>query len=115
MKKLALQMILIGLMVAMTSSDLSAQTRISFVRGRTSATVSGSTSAYNNRSFVLSAKYGQVLSANVSSKNGCIKFTNGATSISYITKPGNNALNIVNNCRTATRFSLTVSINFGSD
>ncbi len=115
MKKLALQMILLGLMISITSSDLTAQTRISFARGRTSATVSSSINAYANRSFVLTARYGQVLSANISSRNGCVKFSNGATSISYITQPGNNYLEVVNNCRTATGFNLTVSINYGSD
>lgn len=103
------------LVVLFSGSNLWAQTRINFARGRTSATVSGQISGYGERSFVLGARYGQVLSANVSSRNGCVKFSNGATSLSYITQAGNNYIYLINSCRNQTGFSITVSINFGSD
>jgi hypothetical protein len=59
---------------------------------------------------VLGARNGQRLSANVSSRGGCIQF-NGTTSISMTTEDGNNYLDISNECKGgAIRYSLTVSI-----
>ncbi len=115
MKKLSVKILVLSLILAISSSGLLAQTRIRFAKGRTSASVAGQIGGYGNRSFVLGARYGQVLSANVSSRNGCVKFSNGVTSVSYITQPGNNPLYLVNSCRGASSFTLTVSINFGSD
>lgn len=115
MKKLSVKFLILFLILIVSSADLLAQTRIRFARGRTSATVSGQIGGSIDRSFVLGARYGQVLSANVSSRNGCVKFNNGATSISYITNAGDNFLYIINSCRNVTNFSITVSINYGSD
>ena len=103
------------LILVISTSDISAQTRIRFARGRTSTTVSGTIGGNSTRTYVLGAKYGQYLSANVSSRNGCVKFSSGATETSYITDPGNNYLYLSNNCRSQTGFTLTVSINYGSD
>ena len=115
MKNLSIKILITSLMMVVWSSNLMAQTRIRFAKGRTSASVSGQLVGYGERKFVLSARYGQLLSANVSSKNGCVTFSNGVTSTSYITKSGDNALYLVNKCRNTTAFTLTVSINFGSD
>ncbi len=115
MNKLSLNILLLMAVLVVTSSSLSAQSRIRFAKGRTSATVSGQINGQLDRSFGLSARYGQYLSANVSSRNGCVQFSNGATSFSYITKAGNNSLYLINRCRNSTSFTLTVSINFGSD
>src|SRR5262245_739295 len=103
-------LLLIGL-----NADVLAQTRISFVRGRTSATVSGRIYGNGENSYVLRARRGQFLSANLSSRSDCILFTNGATSTSYITRSGNNYLYLTNRCGGTTTFTLTVSINYGSD
>ena len=103
------------LIMAVVQADLSAQTRIRFARGRTSTSVSGQAGGYGSRSFVLGARYGQYLSANVSSRSDCVKFSNGATSISYITRAGNNYLYLRNDCGRQASFTLTVSINYGSD
>ena len=115
MKKVTMNALALILMLVIAGSDLLAQTRIRFARGRTSATVSGTIGGGGSRSFVLSAKYGQVLSANVSSRNGCVKFSNNVTSITYVTEPGNNYLYLNNSCGRDTSFALTVSINYGSD
>lgn len=115
MKKLGIKALILGLVFIVSSINLAAQSRISFARGRTSASVSGQIGGGTDRSFVLGARYGQYLSANVSSRNGCVKFSNGATTTSYITKQGNNFLYLINSCRSATSFTLTVSINYGSD
>jgi hypothetical protein len=61
----------------------SAQTRIRFAKGRTSATVAGTIVGGAKRSYVLGAKQGQYLSGNVSSLNCCVKFTEGSTSVVF--------------------------------
>jgi hypothetical protein len=113
MKKLNVKTLILLVILLISSSDLLAQTRIRFAKGRTSATVSGKM-VYGERSFVLGARYGQYLSANVSSRNGCVKFSNGGTSTSYVTRSGNNYLYLINACRQTT-FTFTVSIQYGSD
>lgn len=115
MKILKIKAFSLLLILLISSSDLFAQTRIRFARGRTSATASGSVGGKGSRSFVLGARYGQYLSANVSSRNGCVTFSNGATSTSYVTDSGNNYLYLSNGCSRQTSFTLTVSINYGSD
>ncbi len=115
MKNLIIKLLIIFSIGWALSSETSAQSRISFARGRTSATVSGKITGQMDRSYVLSARNGQHLSANVSSRNGCVQFTNGATSISYITQSGSNYLYLINRCRNTTGFTITVSINYGSD
>lgn len=104
-----------GFILAAFTGEICAQTRIRFARGRTSTTVSGQIGGYGSRSLVLGARYGQLLSANVSSRNGCVKFSNGATSTSFVTQNGDNYLYLRNGCRSGSRFALTVSINYGSD
>jgi hypothetical protein len=96
-------------------ADLSAQTRIRFARGRTSTTVSGSVGAGGVRRYVLGARYGQALSGNVSSRGDCVKFTEGATSVGFTTDAGDNWLSVTNYCRRPVSFTMTVSINYGSD
>lgn len=103
------------LILLAVSAEVAAQTRIRFTRGRTSTTVSGSVVGNGSRSFVLGARYGQALSANVSSRGDCVNFSNGATSTSYITQNGSNYLYLRNRCGRAANFVLTVSINYGSD
>jgi hypothetical protein len=98
------------LVLVVSSSDIFAQTRIRFARGSTSASVSGTLYGGDTRTYVLSARSGQYLSANVSSRNGCVTFQNGATSASYTTISGNNRLYVGNGCGRQTSFTLTVSI-----
>ncbi len=115
MKKLKFKLLVLLLIVTGVSLEAFAQTRIRFAKGRTSATVSGTMAGNGERKFILGARNGQYLSANVSSRNGCVIFSNGATSISYITEQGDNYIYLVNNCGRQSRFTLTVSINYGSD
>jgi hypothetical protein len=103
------------LVVLVACSEASAQARIQFARGRTSATVSGTIKRSAGRTFVLRAKNGQFLSANVSSRNDCVNFNNGATSTSFVTRSGDNVLYVSNRCRNALPFTITVSINYGTD
>ncbi len=85
-------------------------TRIRFARGRTSATVSATIRGNAQRKYILAARAGQTLSANVSSRNGCVVLGNQQTSESYSTDRGDNWIDVFNNCRSATTFTLTVSI-----
>jgi len=102
---------LVFILVATSSSfELLAQTRIRFGRGTTSASVSGTLYGGDTRTYVLSARSGQYLSANVSSRNGCVTFQNGETSASYTTISGNNHLYVGNGCGRTTSYTLTVSI-----
>ena len=105
------KVVLFILVLGSSTSDLLAQTRIRFGRGATSASVSGTLSGGDTRTYVLAARYGQSLSANVSSRNGCVTFQNGETSASYTTISGNNHLYVGNGCGKTTSFTLTVSIN----
>ena len=111
MKKINVRVIGLMLILLVGSSDLLAQTRIRFARGRTSASVSGSIYGGGERQYILGARYGQYLSGNISSRGGCVTFTGGSTSISYTTEYGDNYLNLVNNCGRKASFTLTVSIN----
>ncbi len=91
-------------------SELLAQTRIRFARGRTSTSVSSTIGGNSQRKFILRAKYGQNLSATVSSRNGCVVLGNQETSMTYTTDAGDNWIDLFNRCRNATGFTMTVSI-----
>jgi hypothetical protein len=110
MKKLNTRIATLTLILLVSGSDLLAQTRIRFARGTTSASVSGTLYGGDTRTYVLGARYGQYLSANVSSRNGCVTFNNGETSAGYTTRSGYNYLYVGNGCGRQTSFTLTVSI-----
>ncbi len=115
MKSLVIAAIVSGFFAFAFCTEADAQTRIRFAKGRTSATVSASLTGGATKTYVLGARYGQVLSGNVSSGSGCVVFSGGATSTSFITRSGDNYISVTNKCRRLTRFTMTVSINFGSD
>ena len=90
-----------------TSYPAQPTARIKFGRGRVAESVSGK--IYTQRSYVLEARSGQYLSATITG-GGCVTFSNGATSLGYVTGSGDNRITLVNNCGTEAGFSLTVSI-----
>ncbi|CAN5435598.1 hypothetical protein BH10ACI3_BH10ACI3_13190 [soil metagenome] len=97
-------------------SQTSAQsTQIRFAKGRTSATVSSSVPKFGAKSYILGARQGQIMTASISSKGDCVKFENGATSLNQETHNGDNIIGLVNRCGSTISFTLTVSINYGSD
>lgn len=110
MKKFHTAALILILILVVSSPYVFAQSRIRFSRGSTSASVSGTLYGGDTRTYVLNARYGQYLSANVSSRNGCVTFQNGETSASYTTISGNNHLYVGNGCGRTTSFTLTVSI-----
>lgn len=112
MKKITIASLLSLMFLGVALECVSAQTwtRVRFARGRTSATVSGTIRGNAQRKYVLTARAGQTLSANISSRNGCVVLGNQQTSESYSTDRGDNIIDVFNNCRGVTSFTLTVSI-----
>lgn len=109
------QVLALAMILLLFGSDVLSQTRISFRRGSTSASVSGSLAPGAVRIFVLAAKSGQKLRANISSGSGSVRFSDPEgpgtlTSIEYVTENGDNEIYIANNGNKATNFTLTVSI-----
>lgn len=110
MKRLLTVAFVATLLLTLYVDEAAAQTRIRFARGRTSATVTSTIGSNAQRKYVLGARAGQTISANVSSKNGCVVLGNQQTSQAYTTDQGDNIIDLFNNCRGATTFTLTVSI-----
>lgn len=109
-RKFGARFLALLLMLIMSGADLFAQSRIRFRPGATSASVSGRLAPGARRVFVLGARYGQPLSATVSSRNSCVAFSNGETSLNYTTGSGNNFIYLNNNCGNGTSYRMTVSI-----
>jgi hypothetical protein len=106
--------LIVALIGIISASDLLAQTRIRFARGRSSATVTGTLGAGATRGFVLGARTGQTLTATLSCTNGRCDFTQGDlhdTQYSYyVEESGDVYISIDNHGNRATRFTMTVSI-----
>lgn len=109
MKKIIAIAFLVVIIIA-NASELLAQTRVRFARGRTSTSISGTLGSIGERDFVLSARGGQYLSANVSSRGGCVQFSTVSTSQAFTTDYGDNWLKLMNMCRRPASFTMTVSI-----
>jgi hypothetical protein len=117
MKKVSI-LLALTLIVLLTSTDLTAQSRINFKRGSTSATVSGTigvnrgVAGANYRSYVLRAKAGQTISATLSSDNGKVAFVeNDQTSYSVTAnRTRDYVLRIYNGGDKSTKYTITVSI-----
>jgi hypothetical protein len=113
-KKIGLKISILAMIFIMTAVDLTAQTRISFRRGRNSSTVTGTLAAGATRGFVLRARQGQVLTGTLSSVNGKADFTQGNlhdTQYSQtVEEDGDVYISVDNHGRRATRFTLTISI-----
>jgi hypothetical protein len=114
LKKIGLKFLVLVLIGVTAATDLLAQSRIRFARGRTSATVSGTMAAGGARDYVLGARRGQTLTATLSCGNGKCDFAQGDlhdTQYSqYVDSNGDVYITIHNHGRQATRFTMTVSI-----
>jgi hypothetical protein len=91
-----------------TTSDVQPTERIKFRRGSVEETISGRIGS--KRNYVLRTRNGQYLQATLNSSGSCVVFDNGSQNTSYTTISGDSYLNLVNNCRTETNFSLTVNV-----
>lgn len=114
LKKLGLKITILAMVFLMAVSDSSAQTRIRFRRGSSSATISGTLAAGATRGFVLRATQGQVLSGTLSSTNGKADFTQGSlhdTQYSQTVEAnGDVYISVDNHGTRATKFTMTISI-----
>ena len=108
MKKTGIALILLLLIASATESF--AQTRIRFARGRTSTSIAGTIGSIGERDFILAARAGQYLTGNVSSRGGCIMFSTVSTSMEFRTDSGDNWIKLMNKCRRAVSFTMTISI-----
>lgn len=121
MKKTNLSILAAMLIVALTVTNLSAQTRISFAPGKSSTTVSGTLSKRGSsnsiRKFVVRAKAGQHLSVVVKSRGDNV-YTNmsdetgerGPDMYYTLDAEGDHEFIIENVGTRATKFTMTVSI-----
>ncbi len=114
LKKLGVKMLVLMMVCVMLTTDLMAQTRIRFARGRSSASVSGTMVANGQRTYVLGARSGQNLTATLSCGNGKCDFAEGElhdTSYSeYVDRSGDVYITIHNHGGRSTNFTMTVSI-----
>ena len=109
----ALRFVTIALILVLSSGDLFAQKRISFRRGASSATVRAKIGAGGYTEYVVNGRAGQVMSIEITSGNGAVVVNAGTASgksFSLEMTGGDHLLSIVNTGRSATNFTLTVSI-----
>jgi hypothetical protein len=114
-KKISLKFLIVAMIGLMSITDLSAQTRVRFARGRSSASFTGTIRPGTSiRTYVLRASEGQTLTATLSSGNGKCDFTQGSyedTQYSQvIEETGDVTFSIDNHGNKATTFTLTISV-----
>jgi hypothetical protein len=118
MKKTISTMLALAITVLIATAETTAQSRIRFRRGSTSATVSGrigvnrGVAGANYRSYVIRANGGQTISATLSSGNGKVAFAeNDQTSYTIETDSSRDyEIHIYNGGANNTSYTLTVSI-----
>lgn len=114
LKKLSVKFLILVMIGVMSVSDLLAQTRIRFARGRTSATISTTIPGNGEKTYVLGVRSGQTLSATVSCGNGNCDFAQGDVDDTqyseYIEDTGDTYITIHNHGNRATRVTMTVSV-----
>jgi hypothetical protein len=113
LRKTGLQVVALALMLILSGADLMAQSRISFRRGSSSATVRGSIGADGYREYLVAGRAGQVMSIEIRSSNGAVIVNAGSASgksFSLEMTGGDHLLSIVNTGHRATSYTLTVSI-----
>jgi phosphoribosylamine-glycine ligase len=113
LKRAGVQVVALLLMMVMSSVDSLAQKRISFRRGASSATVRGKIAANGYTEYVINGRAGQLMSIDVKSGNGAVVVNAGTASgknFSLEMSGGDHLLSIVNTSRSATNYTLTVTI-----
>lgn len=112
-KRTWLQVLAIGLMVVISTSDVLAQKRINFRRGASSATVSGNIGGKGYLEYVINGRAGQLMTIEVSSGNGGVICNAGSASgksFSIEMTGGDHLLSVVNTKGTSTTYTMKVSI-----
>ena len=113
LRKTGVQVVAFVLIAILSSSDALAQKRISFRRGTSSATVRGRIGANGYLEYLINGRAGQVMSIDITSGNGAVIVNAGSASgknFSLEMSGGDHLLSIVNTARSATTYTLTVSI-----
>jgi hypothetical protein len=113
LRKTGVQVFAFVLVIVLSSSDVLAQRRISFRRGTSSATVRGRIGANGYTEYLINGRAGQVMSIEITSRNGAVIVNAGSASgknFSLEMSGGDHLLSIVNTARSATNYTLTVSI-----
>jgi hypothetical protein len=113
LRKTGPQIVALALVLILSGAYLVAQTRISFRRGSSSATVRGTIGAKGYSEYVVNGRAGQVMSIEITSGNGAVVVNAGTASgksFSVDMTGGDHLLSIVNTGRGATNYTLTVSI-----
>lgn len=112
-RKTILQVMALALILILMGSNSIAQKRISFRRGTSSATVKGKIAANGYLEYMVNGQAGQVMSIEITSGNGAVIVNAGTASgknFSLDMTGGDHMLSVVNTSRTATNYTLTVSI-----
>lgn len=112
-KRTTLQIVALILVMVFSGADLFAQKRISFRRGASSATLRGKIGPNGYTEYLINGRAGQVMSIEITSGNGAVVVNAGSASgksFSIDMSGGDHLLSIVNTAKTATNYTLTVSI-----
>jgi hypothetical protein len=107
-------------MLAASTTDTMAQTRIRFARGRSSATLNGTLASGSARAYVVDVRRNQSMTVNVTSGNnniqididdvdGHIEYGDGYSQI-YTKNNGNHSIILKNEGGRSTKYSMTVTV-----
>lgn len=113
LRKTTLHVVAVALIMVFSSSELLAQKRINFRRGASSATVRGRIGPGGYLEYLINGRAGQLMSIDITSGNGAVIVNAGSASgknFSLEMSGGDHMLSIVNTGRSATTYTLTVSI-----
>ena len=113
LRRNGLQVVALALVLILSGTDLIAQKRIRFRRGASSATVSARIAGKGYAEYVVNGRAGQVMSIDIRSGNGAVLVNAGhATGKNFTLEMtgGDHELTIVNQGRSATTYTMTVSI-----
>lgn len=105
----------LALVLILSGSELMAQKRIRFRHGASSATISARIAGKGYTEYVINGQAGQVMSIDIRSGNGAVLVNAGHASGKNFTVEmtgGDHLLSIVNEGRSATSFTMTVSIRY---
>ena len=112
MKNPGLRILTLALILVLSAAGTLAQTRINFVKGRSSATVSGTIKMNEDKIFVVRAQAGQKMIVRVTSanRNVTIDEAGGTTWQTTFYESKDYEITLLNPLHKTTRYTLTVTI-----
>jgi hypothetical protein len=90
MKNSTAKVLAAALILLLTNGAASAQTRITFKRGESSAVVNGTLGADATRSFVMRGREGQILNVEVNSRRIAVNLRRGKADVKTVNLPFKN-------------------------